>query len=59
MATAPDVTVHLPAEQFEALSEVLRTGIQRAKIDPQIRKELRDWWEAESEFIKDEIREQQ
>ena len=52
---SPDITVHLPAEHFEALSEVLRTGIQRANIDPQIRKELRDWWEAEKEFIKDEI----
>lgn len=55
MASMPDITVHLPGEHFEALSEVILEGLRRAKIDAQIRKELLAWWEAESDFIKDDL----
>lgn len=55
MATAPDITIHLPAEHFLALSEVLSVGLQRAKIAPQTRKELMQWWEAEKAFIVEDL----
>jgi hypothetical protein len=50
-----DVTLHLPAEHFKSLSEVFAIGLSRAKLKPEIRQELRAWWEAEKEFVKDEI----
>ena len=55
MAKSPDIVIHLPAEHFDALSEVFATGLQRANIDPYVRKELRDWWTAEKEFIEDDL----
>ena len=51
MSELKDITVNLPAEYFGALSEVIRTGLKHANIDPRIRQELRDWWTAEKEFI--------
>ena len=54
MDSTSDITVHLPGEHFEALSKVILEGLRRAKIDAQIRKELLTWWEAESEFIRDD-----
>jgi len=56
MPDLPDIVVHLPAEHFDALSEVIFSGLQRANIDPKTRNELRDWWTAEKEFIEDEIK---
>lgn len=55
MASAPDITIHLPAEYFEVLSEVFSVGLQRVKIKPQLRKELMQWWEAEKDFIVDDL----
>ena len=55
MDSGNDITVHLPAELFEALSVVLRTGLQEANIKESDRKELRAWWQAESEFMRDEL----
>ena len=50
-----DVTVRLPAEYFGVLSEAISIGLQRIEINPRLRQELLAWWEAEREFIKDEI----
>ncbi len=56
MTNIPDVTVHLPAEHFESLSEVILKGLDHAKIDPKVRRELKAWWEAERAFIEDGLK---
>lgn len=58
MAEQPDITVHLPREYFDALSEVIFTGLQRAKISGETRNALRDWWTAEKEFVEEEMEQQ-
>lgn len=55
MDSGNDITVHLPAELFEALSVVLRTGLEEANIDELVREELKAWWQAESEFMRDDM----
>ena len=55
MPNSPDISINFPIEYFDALSEVISSGLQRAKLDPQVRKELIAWWNAEKEFIEDEI----
>lgn len=50
-----DITVNLPGELFDALSEVIRTGLQRAKINENSRRELVAWWSAEKDLIEDEL----
>lgn len=55
MDSLPDITLHLPAEHLGALSEVIHAGLQRAKLDAKTRTELASWWEAEQEFLNDEI----
>ncbi len=52
-----DISVNFPAEYFDALSEVIVTGLQKAKIKPEIRTALVEWWNAEREFVIDEIME--
>jgi len=55
MTTKPDITINLPSEHYDALVEVLAKGLKYAKIDDQTRKELTSWWEAEREFIREEL----
>ena len=55
MDSLPDITLHLPVEHLLSLSEVIHAGLQRAKLDTKTRTELASWWEAESEFIQEEI----
>lgn len=55
MDSGNDITVHLPAELFETLSVVLRTGLEEANIDESVREELKAWWQAESEYMRDEL----
>jgi hypothetical protein len=55
MDASPDITLHLPAEHLPALSEVIHAGLQRAKLDNKTRNELMTWWEAEQEFLNEEI----
>jgi hypothetical protein len=55
MPIPPDISINLPTEYLDALSEVILTGFQRAKIDPKVKKELIAWWNAEKEFIDNEI----
>ena len=55
MDTLSDITLHLPAEYISSLSEVIHAGLQRAKLDAKTRKEISTWWEAEQEFLQDEI----
>ena len=55
METPSDITVHLPAEYFDALSEVIQVGLQRAKIDSKTRTALVSWWRAEHDFVADEV----
>jgi hypothetical protein len=55
MDASPDITLHLPAEHLLALSEVIYAGLQRAKLDNKTRTELTTWWQAEQEFLNDEI----
>jgi hypothetical protein len=58
MAEESDITVSLPAEHFEALSEVIVAGLKHAQIPPKTRRELRDWWTAEKQMIEDSLNEQ-
>lgn len=55
MATKPDITINLPAEYYDALLEVFAKGLKHAKIKREVRKELRDWWNAEREMIGEEM----
>jgi len=54
MPAKSDITVTLPAEYFDALSVVMEVGLKHAGINPLIRNELRAWWKAESELIREE-----
>lgn len=54
MPAQQDVTVNLPKELLDSLSEVLRVGLEKAKIPPDDRKQLTCWWDAEAEFIREE-----
>jgi len=54
---SPDITVHLPAEHFGVLSEAISIGLQRIEIDAKLRRDIQAWWEAEREFIKDDLKE--
>ena len=54
MPEKSDITVTLPAEYFDALSVVVEVGLKHAGINPLIRNELRAWWKAESELIREE-----
>ena len=49
MSPLPDIRLHLPIELLDEFSEVIRAGLQRAKISPEARKNLAYWWEAEKE----------
>ena len=55
MATKPDITINLPAEYYDALLEVFAKGLKHAKIKREVRKELRDWWNAERALIGEEL----
>lgn len=50
-----DITISLPLEYFDALSEVIHVGLQRTKLDPIVRSELKAWWDAEKEIAKEQI----
>lgn len=50
-----DVTINLPIEYFDDLSEVIHVGLQRTKLDPIVRSELKAWWDAEKEIAKEQI----
>lgn len=52
----PDISVNIPSEHLDALVEVIRTGLQRStKLTPKSRKALAAWWDAEYEFIQDDL----
>lgn len=55
MATIPDITINLPAEHYANLLEVFSKGIKYAKLKPEIKKELQNWWNAEREMIGEEM----
>jgi len=54
MSKKPDITVTLPSEYFDTLAVVMEVGLKHAGINPLIRNELRAWWKAESEMIREE-----
>jgi len=56
MKKISDVSINLPTEYIDSLSEVIYTGIQRSKINDKIKHELSDWWDAEKEFIEEELK---
>jgi hypothetical protein len=49
------VTMYAPKELLSELSEVIRVGLQEAKISRDARKNLKQWWDAESSFMDDEL----
>jgi len=51
MESLKDISVNLPVELLDSLSEVIKVGLQRAKIPPEDRKSLSSWWEAEHEIV--------
>lgn len=42
-----DIIMVIPAEFREEIAEIISVGIQRTKLDPLIRKEISNWWNAE------------
>ena len=61
MNTIPDdaVAMYVPKELLSELSEVIRVGLQEAKISRDARKGLKQWWDAESSFMDDELTKRQ
>lgn len=61
MITSNDdaVVMYIPKEYFAELSDVIKTGLQEAKISREARKNLTGWWDAESSFISDVMDKQQ
>ena len=55
METPPDIAVNIPTELLPDLAAVIEVGLQRSKISPAARKSLAAWWEAEKEFIQEDI----
>jgi hypothetical protein len=52
------VAMYVPKEYFDELSQVIRVGLQEAKISREARKNLTGWWDAESSFITDDLKKQ-
>lgn len=50
--------MYVPKEYFDELSQVIRVGLQEAKISREARKNLTGWWDAESSFITDDLKKQ-
>ena len=55
MEKPTDITVNLPTEYLNTLSEVIRTGLLRAKLTAKEKEDLTDWWDAEQEFIRNKL----
>jgi hypothetical protein len=55
MSSSSDISVNLPAELLDSFSQVIHTGLQRAKIPQDERQNLSSWWEAEEEFLREEL----
>jgi hypothetical protein len=49
------VAIYIPKEYFFQLSEVIRVGLQEAKISREARENLTGWWDAESELAQDDM----
>lgn len=49
------LTMNIPAEYYEDLAVVISSGLKHANIKPNVRKELRDWWTAEKEYMLNEF----
>lgn len=45
----------LPTEYLDSLLEVINIGLQRAKLDEKVRKDLFAWWNVEKEFLENEL----
>ena len=50
-----EVSVYIPTEYFDELSEIIRVGLKESKISREARENLTGWWDAESDFIQEEI----
>ena len=50
-----DVSINIPAELYPYFESALLNGIKKTKISPDIKEQLNNWWNAESEFIGDEL----
>lgn len=50
-----DVIVCVPKEYISEFNQVIRVGLKEAKLPRDIRQNLAGWWDAESEFIQDEL----
>lgn len=51
-----DIPVFIPEEYYDAVSSVIKTGLKHVKLDRQTRDQISAWWEAEAEFIKEELK---
>jgi len=49
------VAMYIPKEYFAEFAEVIRKGLQEARISREARSNLTGWWNAESSFIEDII----
>jgi hypothetical protein len=53
--TTDSTPIYVPTEYLAELSEVIRIGLQEAKLKREIRKELTLWWEAEKTLIDEKV----
>lgn len=50
-----EISLMLPTEYLDSLLEVINIGLQRAKLDEKVRKDLFAWWNVEKEFLENEL----
>lgn len=55
MSSDDSVAMYIPKEYFAQLSEIIRVGLEEAKISREARNALTGWWDAESTFVQEQI----
>jgi hypothetical protein len=59
MSSSSDVIVCVPKEYISEFTQIIRVGLKEAKLSREVRQNLMGWWDAESEFIQDELNQPQ
>jgi len=48
------ICIYIPAEFYDKFIQIVNTGLKSCKIEPNQKKQIRDWWNVEKEMIADE-----
>ena len=55
MSIQRDISINIPIEYLDALSDIISVGFQRSKIDTETKQQLIAWWDIEKEIIEEII----